>query len=200
VATVTETSYATEETIVVDATETVTVTVAPSAGSTSSIPAPFTVTILPDKRDLPYPTWLPTSYVARQVSSACGCLSLSAASALTATATADAVTVTVRATVTETTTTTVYSTAVATATALPPVSYRGLIEVLDLDSGTSLGYLYNIGGGPGEVMQNLNQADTVNFTLPGGAAAGLQLRIDMESETPSVMALGQDGPQALEDT
>jgi hypothetical protein len=178
---VTETSHVTELTTVVDGTVTVTV------------PAPAT-TVAPLKRDIAkrsiaYPTWLPTTYPAKRVSSACACLSIPL-SAATTTATAEAATFTIPVTVTETTTNTVLSTVVATETAEPLVSKRRVqIEVFRKDTGASVGWLYN-SNGPA-VASATSMAGTFNFTLIPGATTSSAVRIYMEGFT---LPLGFSGP------
>ncbi|KAB5566699.1 hypothetical protein GE09DRAFT_1107868 [Coniochaeta sp. 2T2.1] len=70
------------------------------------------------KRSVAYPDWLPTTYPAQSVSSACVCIKVPlSASKHTATATAPAVTLTASVTVTQTSTSTVYSTSTETSPA-----------------------------------------------------------------------------------
>jgi hypothetical protein len=159
---------------------------------TTTIPAPTTtITVLPKrdvaKRSVAYPTWLPTTYAASRVSSACGCLSISQ-SVATTTTTAEAVTLTSAATVTATTTSIIHSTAIATATALPLISTRRTkIEVLRKDTQASVGWLYN-SAGPA-ITTDVNQAGIVDFTLSPGATTGSAVRITLEGVV-SPSALG----------
>lgn len=183
-ATATETSYVTEVITEIDGTVTVTV---PASASTTSIP--------PAKRNLAnrsvaYPSWLPSTYLSKQVSSACACLSVPL-SVATITATAEAATLTAPTTVTETTTTTLHSTAIVTETAKPQVStQRATIEVLRKDTGASIGWLY-MSSGPA-ITTDATQAVPINFTLTPGATKGSAVRISVEGVTPSALGFLKD--------
>ncbi|KAK3986843.1 hypothetical protein QBC44DRAFT_272311 [Cladorrhinum sp. PSN332] len=179
VASVTETAYVTEVVTEVDSTITVTVPAGGSPTTTTSISI-----VAPIKRDDAYPTWLPTSYGTKHISKACSCLSLTP-SVITVTSTASEVTVTSDAvTVTETETSTLHTTAVATETAKPgPVTLQRKIQVYRKDNGAFIGWLYDSNGLA--VAEDMNFGDrnaksralTFEFTLPGGATTGSQLRI-----------------------
>jgi hypothetical protein len=160
IATVTETGHVTETTTTYDEIITVTVPYEP---------------LRKRHADIAYPSWLPTTYYASRVFSACSCLNPSL-SVTTATATAEAATITASVTVTEITTTTANDIAVITVTAAPPpVTYRAVIEVLRADTDASQGYIYN-SNGPAVTTQAA-QAATVNFTIPGGVTSAQTVRI-----------------------
>ncbi|KAK4131644.1 hypothetical protein BT67DRAFT_387157 [Trichocladium antarcticum] len=176
-ATVTATSHVTE--VITEVDSTITVTVPASAITETPVKRNLA------KRSVDYPTWLPTTYPPRQVSSACACLSVPL-SVVTTTATAAAVTVTAPTTVTETTTTTVHSTAIATVTVEPvATTRRAAIEILRKDTGASVGWLYN-SNGPA-IAGSAAQAITVHFTLAAGATTGSAMRISLEGLTPSAL-------------
>ncbi|KAK1764216.1 hypothetical protein QBC33DRAFT_595440 [Phialemonium atrogriseum] len=178
VATVTETSYVTEVVTEIDSTVTVTV----PASTTTLAPIKRNMA----KRSVAYPTWLPTTYLANRVSSACACLSVPL-SVATNTATAEAVTLTAPVTVTETTTNILHSTVIVTETAKPLVSKRrATIEILRKDTQASVGWLFNSNGLA--ITSNAAQAIPVNFTLTPGATTGSAVRIYLEDMTP--LALG----------
>jgi hypothetical protein len=163
---VTETSHVTETTTTYD--ETITVTVPYEA-------------LRKREADVAYPSWLPATYSASRVSSACSCLNPSL-SLTTATTTAEAATITASVTVTETTTTTTNDIAIVTVTAAPQaVTYRAVIEVLRKDNGVTQGYIYN-SNGPA-VAEQASRAATVNFSIPGGVTYAETVRIHLEGLT-----------------
>jgi hypothetical protein len=177
---VTETSYITEVVTEIDGTLTVTV------------PAPITTSLAvvkraPSTQSAAYPTWLPASYPAKRISSACSCLSIPL-SVTTSTSTAEPATSTASLTTTETTTSTLHSTALATATALPLITTRRVIEILKKDTLASVGWLYNSNGLAIASVSSQAQAISVDFTLPLGATTGSQVRINLEGLTPSALA------------
>ncbi|KAK3345939.1 hypothetical protein B0T25DRAFT_583223 [Lasiosphaeria hispida] len=194
VASVTETSYVTEATTEIDTT-------------TTTAPAPVTVTALrrrKERRTIDYPEWLPATFASTRVSSACLCLSISQSIA-TSTATADAVTSTAPVTVTSTATSTAYSTTIATATALPlvPTTKSTKIEIFRIDTGASVGYVYDSSG---PAIGTLPQASTFVFTLLAGATSGSALRISLAGTTSALgISIGKLGgtngtPQELKDS
>ncbi|KAH8904485.1 hypothetical protein BR93DRAFT_149647 [Coniochaeta sp. PMI_546] len=162
VATVTDTSYGTVTVTVTDPTT----SVAPVRRKAA-------------KRSLAYPTWLPTTYPAQRVSSACACLSVPA-SVSTSTATAAPATLTASVTVTEITTSTLHS----TSTAVVSQQREAKIEILRKDTQLSVGWLYNSNG---PAVGTAAQAITVNFTLSPGATTGSQVRINLEGITPPAL-------------
>jgi len=181
VATVTETARVTD--VVTEVDETITVTV-PAGDAPATTAGVIISSVIYEKRDDAYPTWLPVSYGAGYVSKACSCLSL-APSVVTVTSTAEQVTVTSDAvTVTEVETTTLHTTAVATATAAPaPVTYQRKIQVLRKDTGALDGWLYDSNGVA--VAEDMNFGDRnaksraldFEFSLPADETTGSQLRV-----------------------
>lgn len=202
----TGTSPVSEETTEIDSTVTVTVS-----------EATITVARVPKrtaKRSLAYPEWLPTTYPARRVSSACACLSVPI-SVTTATATAVPTTLTTSLTVAETAMSTLHSmisitttstastgsstssteiatstteTAIATETPTPLVS-RAKIEILQKDTLLSAGSLYNSNG---PAIGTLAQAITVNFTLAAGVTSESQVRINLRRRHSASTGFRQD--------
>ncbi|KAK3372666.1 hypothetical protein B0H63DRAFT_564045 [Podospora didyma] len=183
-ATVTETSYVTEVLTTIDGTVTVTV----------PVPA-RTTTVAPVKRDdsvpsVAYPDWLPSTYKASRISSACACLSIPLSIA-TDTATAEPVTITAPVTITETATSTIHETAIATETALPvPITRRTKIEILRKDTQANVGWLY-YGNGPA-IGTTEAQGATFSFTLDPSTTTNTQVRINFEGVTPAALGFSKE--------
>lgn len=140
------------------------------------------------KRDIAYPEWLPTTYKAGRVSSACRCLGLSLSTPVfTSTATAEAVSVTEATTVTETATTTYHSTLLVTETAQPPAPAKVAvkIQVFRKSTGAANGWLY-MSGSPAVTGD------------PGGAASfSLEVPYGVTTTSPGRINVTQHEPQAL---
>ncbi|KAK3385746.1 hypothetical protein B0H63DRAFT_560280 [Podospora didyma] len=187
VASVTETSYVTQITTVVDGTVTVTV------------PA-TTTTVAPAKRDIAeplvaFPDWLPTGYRPARVSSACACLSIQP-SVTTAAATAEAATLTETATLAQTTVTTAHTVATVTEVAKPvPVLVKRTIkiEVLRKDTQAVVGYLYNSNG----PAVSSTVAGAFSFPLSSDLTTSSAVRISVDGIT-QVLGFSKPSSVALE--
>lgn len=148
-----------------------------------------TITIAPVSSQAPakrdenpqYPDWLPQSYPASRVSSACNCLSIPV-SVVSNTVTAEAVTLTTAVTVTETDVSTF-----ATETAIATVPKALGIQVFRKDTGASVGYLY-WSNGPA-ITTTVTAAFKINFSLAKGTTYGEALRITTELSTDSALGV-----------